>query len=212
MGAYRNFWTPTAQIMRIYSVSVFFLGPILMVPFGLLFFALPYGFSFRDIRPTTLALLSVVFVFTAGTEMAYYYNVHYSAPVTCVVIALLLIALQCLRAWNKSGLFITRAIPLACVIALATARVPLRCMFERLNSTLTTGMNFLNYIQRDGFRAQQSNRILKTSLEIISSSSAITLRTTRSPIGCLTKQILNTRESSGRVTWARRRTRNCSTL
>src|SRR5437762_3507795 len=28
MGAYRNFWTPTAQIMRIYSVSVFFLGPI----------------------------------------------------------------------------------------------------------------------------------------------------------------------------------------
>ena len=119
MGAYRNFWTPTAQIMRIYSVSVFFLGPILMVPFGLLLFALPYGFSFRDIRPTTLALLSVVFVFTAGTEMAYYYNVHYSAPVTCVIIALLLIALQSLRAWNNAGLFITRAIPLACVIALA---------------------------------------------------------------------------------------------
>jgi hypothetical protein len=32
---------------------------------------------------------------------------------------LLLISLQSLPAWNKSGLFITRAIPLACVIAFA---------------------------------------------------------------------------------------------
>jgi len=125
--AYRTFHSPVAHMLRIFSAVGFFFGPVLLLPFIALLFALPYGFSFREIsRPVRVFLLLVV-VFVAGTEMAIFYNPHYSAPVTGLIIALILSAMQRTRIWNKSGLFLSRAVPVACIIifALRVAAGPL---------------------------------------------------------------------------------------
>jgi len=113
---YRSFWKPVGHIMRIVSVSVFFISPLLLLPFLALLFALPYGLTLRDISTPVKTLLLLLVVFIAGTEMAIFYNPHYSAPATCLIIAFVILAMRRLRAWNSSGLFLTRAVILACIL------------------------------------------------------------------------------------------------
>jgi hypothetical protein len=55
-------------------------------------------------------------LFVAGTELSIFYNPHYSAPITSLIIALIILALQRIRDWNKAGLFLSRAIPLVCIV------------------------------------------------------------------------------------------------
>ena len=106
--------------MRIYSVSVFFLGPILIVPFGLLLFALPYGFSFRDIRThdpsTTLRCVCVHGRDGNGlllqSPLLRTRNLRYHRfVVDCIAIAY--------EAGTSLVYSLPGRIPLACVIALA---------------------------------------------------------------------------------------------
>jgi hypothetical protein len=124
---YNAFRAPIGHIFRIYSVVGFFLGPILILPFLMLFLALPSGFSYRNISQPVRVLLLVLAVFTAATEMATFYSPHYSAPITALIIAFVLFAIRRIRDWNRGGLFLARAIPLACVMAfvLRTGAVPL---------------------------------------------------------------------------------------
>jgi len=105
------------------TAGIFFLGPILLVTFLMLFLVLPYGFSSRHVSSSTWILLLILGVFAIGTELTVYYNPHYSAPITALVIALLLIAIQRIREWNRSGLFLSRAIPFACLLAFALRTV-----------------------------------------------------------------------------------------
>ena len=60
--------------------------------------------------------------------MAIYYNPHYSAPITCLIVALVLCAMQRIRNWTQSGLFLSRAVPVACVLAfgIRLAAAPLK--------------------------------------------------------------------------------------
>ena len=116
LGGYRSFWKPVAHMMRIFTVTVFFLSPLLLLPFLALLFALPYGFSLRDISTPVRTLLLLLVVFIAGTEMVIFYNPHYSAPATGLIIALVLVSMQRLRSWNRSGVFLTRAIVVACIL------------------------------------------------------------------------------------------------
>jgi len=133
---YRAFRSPVAHMLRIFAFTSFFLGPILILPFLMLPFVLPYGFSLRDISQHVRHLLLILIVFIAGTEMAIFYNPHYSAPVTGLIIALVLFAIQRIRAWNASGLFLSRAIPVACVLvfALRVAAAPLHIPKSRYST------------------------------------------------------------------------------
>jgi hypothetical protein len=117
--AYRTFHSPVAHMLRIFSAVGFFLGPILTLPFITLLFALPFGFSLGEMSRSVRVLLLLLVVFIAGTELAIFYNPHYSAPVTGLILALILFAIHRIRIWNKSGLFLSRAIPLVCVIIFA---------------------------------------------------------------------------------------------
>src|SRR5207248_8639323 len=125
---YQAFRSPVAHILRIFSAGSFFLGPILIFPVLLLPLVVQYGFSLRDMSRETRVLLLLLVVFIVGTEMSIFYNPHYSAPVTGLIIALFLGAMQRMRIWNKSGLFLSRAIPMACIIvfALRVAASPLQ--------------------------------------------------------------------------------------
>jgi hypothetical protein len=114
--AYRTFHSPVAHMLRIFSVVGFFFGPLLLLPFIALLFALPYGFSFREISQRVRMFLLLVVVFIVGTEMGIFYSPHYSAPVTGLIIALLLSAMQRIRIWNKSGLFLSRVVTVGCIV------------------------------------------------------------------------------------------------
>jgi hypothetical protein len=86
----------------------------------MLLFALPYGFSWRDIRAKTRFLLILLLMSVIALEIECFYAPHYPAPVTCVLLALVLLALRGLKNWHcwgkPTGLFLTRAVPLICLL------------------------------------------------------------------------------------------------
>ena len=133
---YRTFFTPVGQMSRIFAAISFFLGPILILPFGTLLFALPYGFSLRDLAQPVKVLLLLFVLFVAGTELSIFYNPHYSAPITSLIIALILLAVRRIRHWNNAGLFLSRAIPLVCIVvfSLRIAAAPLHIPKSRYST------------------------------------------------------------------------------
>jgi hypothetical protein len=100
----------------------FYLGVAFTLPLLLVSLTIPYGWSWKEISPNTRFLLLVCGVTLAGEALAIWYNPHYSAPITCAILALVLIALRRLRPWQwrskPVGLFITRAVPAVCVLLL----------------------------------------------------------------------------------------------
>src|SRR5205814_1984027 len=67
----------------------------------------------------TRLLLFILVVFTIGTYLESFYNSRYSAPATGLILALSLLAIQKLRKWNLAGLFLSRSIPMICVLTFA---------------------------------------------------------------------------------------------
>jgi hypothetical protein len=134
--SYQIFLKPVGQMSRILAALGFFFGPILLLSFGALAFALPHGFSLRHLSGRTRALLWILLTFAAGSEMAIFYSPHYSAPATCVILALILLAIKRIRQWHKSGLFLSRAVFAACVVAFAlhAAAAPLHIPYNRFST------------------------------------------------------------------------------
>ena len=101
----------------------FYLGPTLTVPLLLTLASLPYGFSGRDISGETRFLLLVCGAVMAGSMLPIAFLPHYVAPITSAMLALVLQAVRRLRReeWRgqPTGIFITRAIPLVCMLMLA---------------------------------------------------------------------------------------------
>jgi hypothetical protein len=136
MLSYQIFLKPVGHMSRIFAAVGFFFGPILLLSFGALAFALPYGFSLRHLSGRARALLWILLSFAVGTEMAIFYSPHYSAPATCVILALMLLAIKRVRQWNRSGLFLSRAVFAACVgaFALHAAAAPLHIPYNRFST------------------------------------------------------------------------------
>lgn len=102
----------------------FYFGFVFLFPFLLAWAATPYGFSLKDVSPGTRFLVLVCAVTLAGEALPIWYNAHYSAELTCAILALVLTALRYVRSWQwrgkPTGRFITRAVPAICVLLLAT--------------------------------------------------------------------------------------------
>jgi hypothetical protein len=105
----------------------FFLGPVLTLPLLLVCFTLPYGFSWKGINPETRFLLIVLGVTVVGESLPIYFSPHYAAPLTAVIVAMVLIAMRRVKVWHwrgsPTGRFITRAVPSICILLLG-----LRCV------------------------------------------------------------------------------------
>jgi len=120
------------ELREIFEIWSFYLGFAFTLPLLLVSLALPYGFSWKQISPNTRFLLTVCGVVIAGTMLPIDFNPHYAAPITCVILALVLQAMRRLRTWQwrskPTGLFITRAVPSVCLLLLAlrVAANPLR--------------------------------------------------------------------------------------
>ena len=123
---YKHARTPRGMLavilVKFIHIWMFYLGPLLTLPFVIVIAALPMGFSLRSISPETRFLLAATGTFFGGLAMEVFFFPHYAAPLTCVILALLLAALRRLRQWQwhgqPAGRFLARAGPLGCAFLL----------------------------------------------------------------------------------------------
>jgi len=101
------------------KVCDFFLGPAFTLPLLAALATLPYGFSWRKLSSSTRFLLLVCGVLVAGNMVPYVYVPHYTAPVACAILALVLLAMRRVRTrCGPAGLLLSRAVPVICVLML----------------------------------------------------------------------------------------------
>jgi hypothetical protein len=110
---------------------LFYLGPILTLPMLAAVATAPYGFSWKRFDPSTRLFFLCATGVVVGLSVEVFSYPHYAAPITCVVIALVLSAMRQLRRQvyrgKPFGLFLTRVVPVLCLLLLAVraAAVPL---------------------------------------------------------------------------------------
>jgi hypothetical protein len=128
----RTFETLVALwIVRIAHIWCFYLGPVLTLPLIVAIAISSHGITWRDLQKQTRFLLVLVAVSIASLMAEVFFFPHYAAPMACVIIALVLLAMRETRVWrwrNKPvGLFLTRAIPIICLfmVALRVGATPL---------------------------------------------------------------------------------------
>jgi len=104
------------------TLEFFYLGTVLTLPLLMALATVPYGLSWKDISPSTRFLLFVCGAVIAGSMLPIYFFPHYDAPIACALLALVSQAMRHVRSrqWRGRpwGLFMTRAVPLVCVLML----------------------------------------------------------------------------------------------
>jgi hypothetical protein len=108
--------------IKIYTFWIFFLGPLLTVPFLMALLRAPYKLSLTHFSWRTRILLIVCACVVTGMMLPVYFNPHYVAAVTTALYALLLISIQQLRNWKPfgrpAGAVIVRAVVSIAVVML----------------------------------------------------------------------------------------------
>ena len=107
-------------LIRIFVFWLFYLGPMLTVPFLMLLLALPVGAKLSDFPAAERFLLLAAGISFAGMLLPVIFQAHYAALVTALAYALVLSAMRYLRPWcwgtRPVGLGITRAIVTSCAL------------------------------------------------------------------------------------------------
>lgn len=126
-----------SAMIKVVMAWFFFLGPLLSLPFLAAAFVLPYGTSFKDLRPETRFLLVICAITWVGLLLPAYANPHYVAPLTAAIYALVLIAMRRIRKWHvrgrPAGTFVLRAL-CASVVALLLLRVAIPVFHLRITN------------------------------------------------------------------------------
>jgi hypothetical protein len=118
-------------IVRIAHIWCFYLGPVLTLPLFVAIAISPHGITWRELQKQTRFLLVLVAVSITGLMTEVFFFPHYAAPLTCVMFALVLLAMREMRGWRwrgkPTGLFLARAIPIISLfmVILRVAAVPL---------------------------------------------------------------------------------------
>ena len=125
---YRFFRSFPGFLMKLYIGWCFFLGPVLTLPFLMLVLALPRGFSWHDISRPTQFLLCAFLISALAWSLESFYNPHYSAPATGLILLFVLLSMQRLRQWSSRGIFLAQVIVVICVLSfgLRALATPLR--------------------------------------------------------------------------------------
>ena len=143
----------TEELEKIMFMWVFFVGPLVSLLIVFAFLTLPYGFTWRDITGPTKFLLVAFGTSLAGIGLEAYFYPQYTAPMTCLFIALIMLAMRHLRPhrWRgkPTGLFLVRSVP-ALMLLLMLLRVGasplhlyetygLSAWFSHMSKTSTAG-------------------------------------------------------------------------
>jgi hypothetical protein len=117
---YRGAFSPFTIVAKVFWGWSFYLGPVLSLPLCMLAFILPVGMRWKDISESTRFLIIVFFCSAAGLAAETFFHPHYAAPITGVILAMVLLAMRRLRAWTwhgkPAGLCLTRMVPVICLI------------------------------------------------------------------------------------------------
>jgi hypothetical protein len=109
-------------VRRTEQAWLFFLGPALTLPLLTAMAAVPYGFTWWELDRRTRFMILLSVATLAGLAGEVYFQPHYAAPLTCVILALILSAIRYLRGWEwhgkRVGLFLMRAVPTICGLIL----------------------------------------------------------------------------------------------
>jgi hypothetical protein len=112
-----------AWIVKVMHGWFFFLGPVLTLPLLMGVANSRYGSSGASADWRRMFLLSACVISVAGLSIEVFFFPHYAAPMTGVIYLLVIIAMRATRAFSwrgkRVGLFLSRAIPLICVMMLA---------------------------------------------------------------------------------------------
>ena len=123
-------------LARIFLFWLFYLGPMLTIPFLMLLLALPLGAKLSDFSVPMRFLLLVAGVSFAGMLLPVIFQAHYAAPITALLYAFVLRTMRYIRPLffgaKAVGLGITRAIVASCVLL-----VFVRISVPRLGNALT---------------------------------------------------------------------------
>ena len=113
-------------LLRILLFWLFYLGPMLTVPFLMLVLALPVGAKPSDFSADVRFLLLVAGISFAGMLLPVIFLQHYAAPLTALVYAFVVLTMRYIRPLffgaKPVGLGITRAIVVSCGL-LAVVRI-----------------------------------------------------------------------------------------
>ena len=105
---------------KLVKCGFFFLGPALALPLLAGIGTTRYGLRWASLSSSTRFLLIVFGVSVAGLALEVYFSLHYAAPITGLILALVLVAMRRLRIWTwrgrPVGLFITRASVVICLL------------------------------------------------------------------------------------------------
>jgi len=120
------------EVVKLSHIWLFYLGPALTLPLAFSIAAAPYGVPWPHLSWQVRFFLFATLVSLTGMAVEVFFFPHYAAPMTALVYGLVLLAMRSLRSWKwhgrPSGLFLTRAVPLVCVLvfALRSGAAPLR--------------------------------------------------------------------------------------
>jgi hypothetical protein len=107
-------------LLRIFLFWLFYLGPMLTIPFLMLLLALPVGAKPSDFSATMRFLLLVAGASFFGMLLPVIFFPHYAAPLTSLVYVFVLWTMRYIRPLffqaKPVGLAITRAIVVSCVL------------------------------------------------------------------------------------------------
>jgi hypothetical protein len=110
------------EIVRYVDFWLFYLGPALTLPLLLAIVILPGNMEWKRCDWQTHFLIVAAAVSLAGITAEVFYFDHYAAPITCLVLALVIEALRRVRAWRwrgrPAGRMISRAVPAICLLML----------------------------------------------------------------------------------------------
>jgi hypothetical protein len=106
--------------VKLLDLWLFYLGPLMSLPFVMVLATLPIGFSWKNISRQTRLLLAIAATSFAGLAVEVFFFPHYAAPMTCLILALVLQAMRRVRNWQwrrrSVGQLITRAVPAGCAL------------------------------------------------------------------------------------------------
>jgi hypothetical protein len=118
-------------VVKVIGLWCFYLGPALMLPVLIAAATAPVGVRWRDFSPGARFLLWAAAVLMIGLAVEVFFLPHYAAPMTALILAIVLMSMRRLRAWHwkgkPAGLFLARTVPVLCglMVLLRAAAVPL---------------------------------------------------------------------------------------
>ena len=121
----------SATLVKLNVLWLFYLGPLFTLTGLMAVATTPYGLAWKEINPRTRFLLVATGLSFAGLTFEFYNLAHYAAPMTCLIFALVLVAMRYLQRWQwrgkPTGLAMVRAATLTCIalFLLRAAATPL---------------------------------------------------------------------------------------